>query len=98
MVGAGPAASAMRFKSETEQPVQELPWSQITDGAAGLARASARKPSLLEVKANAAAENPQYFRKSRRVIVDILVPVLRRGLASWLVEASGLSQLKHWNL
>ena len=40
--------------------------------AAGLAKASARNPSLLDVKASAVAENPQYFRKSRRVIVDII--------------------------
>jgi len=41
-----PALSEIRFRKEIEQPVQALPISQITDGAAGLARASWSKDNL----------------------------------------------------
>jgi hypothetical protein len=57
--------------------VHELPWSQITEGAVGLANASDRNPSLLELNAKAAAEYPQYLRKSRLEMVDMY---------AWLVQ------------
>ena len=46
-----PGTSEMRFRNDTEQPVHELPMSQITDGAAGLASASLQQTQFEGVQA-----------------------------------------------
>jgi hypothetical protein len=66
----------MRFKNDTEHPLQELPISQMTDGADGLASACWSIPSLVELSPNAAADRLQYRKKLRRLIDDMEEPQL----------------------
>jgi hypothetical protein len=60
----------MRFRKETEQPVHELPCSQITEGAAGFAKISRSNPSF-DAKIADAADTPQYRKNSLLVIATL---------------------------